>query len=319
MTISISLQPSTRVKIDLQSYVHTPREEDEHISFLGYNFTMSEWKAKKVYLHNMFGQGHWMDAWDTADYEVPYINPCIDVDKFKWGKCLESNPNQGIRFAWKPDSGTLEPWSSYKMCEIMNGKNLLIAGDSLSQEFFLSMLSSLWASLIIPPRSDRGDPIWETKRSNQRYTCLEICHDVYFSSCGNMGPVEVSCGDLPSFKIGYVKTEYLNAEENNWMSQVAAQNASVLIMNTGAHYEEIHEEVRIVNSSLAYLKARFPELSIVYRTTIAGHVGCDALFNSEPLESIPDESHSNPLFHWTDIRNRSLVLQNLMERYIDNK
>lgn len=314
ITFSIFARPSTRTMVDLPSHSRAAKEIDGHTRFLNHNYTTTEWGAKKRYLHELFGQGRWVDAWDTMDYEVPYINPCIDIPAFKWGKCLESNPNQGRRFMWKPNIGTLQPWSTYNMCEIMNGKNLLIAGDSLSQEFFLSMLSSLWATLIIPPGSDRGDPILATKLSNQRYNCLEICHDLYLSSCGSMGPVQVSCGDLPSFKIGYVHTDHLIAGENNWMSQVAAQNASVLIINTGAHYQEIQEELRIVNSSLAYLKSNFPELSILYRTTIAGHVNCDALFNSEPLQSIPDESHSNPLFHWADIRNRSLALQNFIER-----
>ena len=315
ITISISLKSKTTTEGIQQSYIHTMGEIDEQIRFFGHNFTMSEWKAKKQYLHNLFGLGHWIDAWDNEGYQVPYINPCIDVVKYKWGKCLESNPNQGRRFAWKPDSGTLQPWSSYKMCEIMNGKNLLIAGDSLSEEFFFSILSSLWANLLVSTNGNTSDAAWEKAKSSLQHNCLEFCHD-WYAAC--TGPVEVSCGDFPSFKVGYARTDNLYTGDYNWVSQVEAQNASVLIMNTGAHYEEIHEEVRIVNSSLGYLKARFPELSILYRTTIAGHVDCDALFNSEPLKNIPDQSHSNPLFHWTDIRNRSLVLQNLIERYIDN-
>ena len=51
VTISISLKPATRVEIDLQSHSRASGETDGYIRFLSHNFTISEWGAKKRYLH----------------------------------------------------------------------------------------------------------------------------------------------------------------------------------------------------------------------------------------------------------------------------
>ena len=110
-----------------------------------------------------------------------------------------------------------------------------------------------------------------------------------------------------------MRTDSLSLGDYEWQGQISIQNASLLIVNTGAHYQEIHEELSQLDKMFEYLGENFPHVSVIYRTTIAGHENCDALFNQPPLAAIPKNEHTDPNYHWNDIRNRSLLIQELVK------
>ena len=283
---------------------------DASIKFMGQTYALNNWIERKRGINTLLGRGKWIDAWNVQGYEVPYSDPCIEILKYKYGNCYSSLPNQGRKLFWKPDGGFLKPWSSRTMCEMMKGKNLLVVGDSLSEEFFFSLLSSLWASVLVS-RDAQQNSSANGFRLKIKHDCENFCYD-YYPSC--TGPVEILCGELPSFNIGFARTDNLNITDYMWFREIERQNASVLIMNTGAHYDPIEDELKKIDFTYRYLNENYPSLALIYRTSIAGHDDCDSKFISEPLKEVPTKSHTNPLFHWDDIRSRSLQIQTLLER-----
>ena len=75
----------------------------------------------------------------------------------------------------------------------------------------------------------------------------------------------------------------------------------------------MHEELSQLDKMFEYLREKIPHVSVIYRTTIAGHENCDALFNQPPLAAIPKNEHIDPNYHWNDVRNRSLLFQELVK------
>jgi len=168
-------------------------------NFLGQLFTYEEWEAKNVHINDLLGNGAWVESWRFENYKVPYSEPCVDIIKYKWGKCIDSPVNQGKRYLWKPSrSGSsssggggafLSPWSSQTMCRMVNGRNVLVAGDSLSEEFFFSLLSHLLASVEVSTATNSSNSDYDAVVAKIRQQCIHFCHD-WYPSC--TGPVEVS-------------------------------------------------------------------------------------------------------------------------------
>ena len=294
--------------------------DDNVIHFFGNTYKSNVWLKKQEYVNSIFGQGKWIDAWTVPGYSLPFSDPCIQILHYKNGKCLDSYPSQGRRLFWKPTVGDLHPFSAETMCSMMNGRNVLIVGDSLNEEFFFSLLSTMWAQIIRPKKDKREPSFWETFRSDLDNRCQNFCLDPY-PACD--GPGVVFCGDYRNFTIGFSRDDYLMHEhpdrtnktkivESNWVQQIRKQNISLLVINTGAHYMEIHKELLNLNNSLTYLYRKFPGLSIMYRTSLAGHENCNDHFHSEPLQKPPIVYTQHPDWHWGDIAIRNFDIVNML-------
>ena len=188
-----------------------PQGSRNQFKFLDQLFTYEEWEAKNIHINDLLGNGAWVESWKFENYKVPYSEPCVDIIKYKWGKCIDSPVNQGKRYLWKPSRSSssssssrgggggggdvLSPWSSQTMCSMVNGRNVLVAGDSLSEEFFFSLLSHLLASVEVSTASTNNSSSsssssnYDAMVAKIRQQCLHFCHD-WYPSC--TGPVEVS-------------------------------------------------------------------------------------------------------------------------------
>ena len=293
------------------------------IRFFGMNYTANVWRKRQEYINDIFGSGKWMNAWDTPNYSLPFTDPCVQITHYKNGKCMDSNPSQGRRLMWKPLNGSIHAFSAETMCSMIDGKNVLVVGDSLNEEFFFSFLSAMWAQIIRPKKDSRQASFWEKFRSDLDNRCQNFCLDP-FPACD--GPETVYCGEHSNFTLGFSRDDYLihlvpsvenksRMMESNWVQQVRKQNISLLIINTGAHYMEIHEEKRNLMNSLSYLYKNFPYLSIMYRTSIAGHENCEQHFHSEPLSELPHIYTQHPEWHWGDIGVRNLDIIDMISQH----
>jgi hypothetical protein len=81
-----------------------------------------------------------------------YVKPCRQEGEFfdsfttgehTHGACFHSLANQGMRYEWTPRAAPLHAWSPATMCEMLEGRNVLLAGDSLTGELFFSFASAM--------------------------------------------------------------------------------------------------------------------------------------------------------------------------------
>ena len=304
----------------LVPFFHVSSATDTSIHFFNADYSRRIWDQKQQYLNNLFGNGKWIDAWSVPGYRIPYTDPCIQITHYKNGKCMDSLPSQGRRMFWKPDDGFINSFSAETMCGMMNGRNILVVGDSLNEEFFFTLLSTMWAQIIRPKKSTQNELFWESMRSDLDNKCQDFCLDP-MPSC--TGPGTIYCGEHPSFTIGFERDDYLTHQQNAsrtnytlvetwWVKQIRAENISLLVLNTGAHYRPIDMELATLRDSLKYIYANFPEISVMYRTTIAGHENCESTFHSEPLAEPPVSYTQHPEYHWGDIALRNLDVQSML-------
>ena len=92
-----------------------------------------------------------------------------------------------------------------------------------------------------------------------------------------------------------------------WTRTLRDKNISILILNAGAHYMETPLLVRNVEAALNYTFTHHPNMSVVFRSTTAGHAHCDKTFHSPPLSG-PQQDKSTALlqepylrYHWKDL------------------
>ena len=135
--------------------------------------------------------GRWVDSYNLGDKlsQWPmYVRPCTQegpyFDSF-WvgdsthGACFRSIYNEGERFTWVPDTDqqVFYPWSASNMCRMMNGRNVLIVGDSLSQQFYETFLSAmLFQAFPFKDREASEDSTVDSERfGRSKRVCEEFC------------------------------------------------------------------------------------------------------------------------------------------------
>ena len=168
-----------------------------------------------------------------------------------------------------------------EVCNIMKGRNLMLVGDSLTNQFGASMIYALFESNVKITR-----PIVNVRGISQSF---EI-------PCSNL-----TLKELPSFMIHIHRNDLLTlsvlAEGTNreqeqnryevkgltyvyeglrtgdypWFDAVGNTNISLLVLNRGAHFESIGKTVNDIDKVLTALKLKFPDVSVVWRNTARGH------------------------------------------------
>jgi hypothetical protein len=121
------------------------------------SFNLENFRSIQEKLTGALQNGRWVDSYNLGDKlsQWPmYVRPCTQegpyFDSF-WvgdsthGACFRSIYNEGERFTWVPDTDqqVFYPWSAPNMCQMMNGRKVLIVGDSLSQQFYETFLSAM--------------------------------------------------------------------------------------------------------------------------------------------------------------------------------
>jgi len=211
--------------------------------------------------------------------EGPYFEAYY-MGTLHYGQCFKSRDNLGMTSTWIPNKDStheFELWSARGMCELLDGGNILIAGDSISQQFFFSLVSSLLAQSF---ETDSSGTYWNT--------CENICN--WKDEC--TGPIPINCGsDLKPFTVGFARFETLDELPPNtnppWARALDDHEISLLILNSGLHYYENSQPVGEglegrVHDLLAQLTKSYPDLSIVWRTTPVGHAYCNHFFENAP-------------------------------------
>lgn len=98
----------------------------------------------------------------------------------------------------------------------MNGRNIMIVGDSLQEEMYFSLLSALRATFLAKNLSNNASEI-DGLRKFTRDRCDNYCvaKEKEHETCKS--PERIDCGpSLPSFTINFARTDSLSLFANGY-------------------------------------------------------------------------------------------------------
>ena len=246
--------------------------------------------------------GRWIE-----DSQAKWLTkrPCQTEAKFFSDFCAIANLHQRKSYTWRPTYGNIEEFSHQRFCAILGGRDILVVGDSLNQEFFHTVVAAMLdndTSLNTTARCAM-EPPWRERTSV--WSELLPCAPPW-------APINIS----------FVWSHHLLLKEEEkiqggkvvvldaaWVEALAKHNYNVLFINTGMHY---HPEMpRNVMEAISHITSAHSNVSVVYRFAPPGHVGCETEFHSSPLLMAQNESvyaldgkypnHRSHSYHWFDV------------------
>jgi hypothetical protein len=102
--------------------------------------------------------------------------------------------------------------------------------------------------------------------------------------------------------------------EAKWVNAVARFNSSIVVINTGIHY---HPDMPSnVLAAISHIVTTHPNVSVMYRFSPPGHVGCETEFHAPPLLVAQNDSlyaeggrfppnHRTRSYRWFDVVNQN--------------
>lgn len=290
-------------------------------------------------------QGQWVDG-KFEDFKFLTV-----LQKSDWESCNRPMMN----YVWKPPSSCskirLKPaYNREEMCEIVGGKTIMIVGDSINNQFFVTLASALWPAEVKEPVDE--DFIHYDKTTlydaNGKVTCefkfdevvIFMSHHfrflaaIYKDTGYNNVKMVIPCEDrkrsinlvfvrnfnlstnteVPDFYYSFNGQVYRDVPRQ-WIDTVGREKVDYLVMNRGAHFSNsIVKEVEIAFTELA---ERYPKLMVIWRNTPMGHAGCGTMFQNPPLTQPLDESiqnTANPDFHWNTFSRFNVRIRALIEK-----
>lgn len=311
------------------------------LKFLDKDFETEDFVRLQRHLDKAFQQGQWQKFSETNEFFSLFSYPCTTIDEYSSEECLDSFQNQGLRWIWKPShSRFAEEFALESFCEVINGRDVVIIGDSSSEAFYISLLSAAWSRLIMPPGA-----AW-TSYSEFRNTQFDNCIANNRSLDGNViKPGFVDCGVHPAIRIGYVPSERFAIEKSideakvskrpsleirddidpseeysSWVNYILRERPGVIIMNTGNNQSDIEDIRRNVEESLAFIRKKLPHTNIIFRTSHAGHSDCKNSFKQSPLSSFTagNEIKSSESFDPEIVVAKNQAIRNLLNEKFPN-
>jgi hypothetical protein len=202
----------------------------------------------------------------------------------------------------------------------MKGRNIMIVGDSINNQFFLSFVSYMWPYNMpfnknkdIIPLSGAFLGASAEKDSNNAIGVTVPCDGV---------------PGVPDFSIYFVRNynlttntkvllEYNQTKETRlnqpraWTGQLKCRNISFVLMNRGAHWKPDDDVMRDVDNAFTYMKRHHPNVKVFYRSTPYGHINCDYYKGMGP-GSWHTAGHNIP-YHWGEFSRQNEKVFNLIK------
>jgi len=167
------------------------------------------------------------------------------------------------------------------MCQTINGRNLLVVGDSMSRQFYLALLFMV----------DITFPSFFEFPGNRWCILTGTCPDYSLE-----GPeYTIACPNpAHSFNASFASRVQLNDpmfpangtyNETAWLHLITTLNISILILNRGAWYVQTDLLLSQLTATFDYITSMHPQVKIIWRDTPFGHKDYDKHFNSLPLQA----------------------------------
>ena len=231
------------------------------VYFLGNLVEPTKWNNLQKRVNCFAGLGDW----EASQLNRLHVN--CDNAFAHAGECGRSNVSK-VNFDWKASSpdctedAVFQRFTAKDMCEIMDGKNLMVVGDSLSTEFSVSLKNRFY----------------EGAQEDCHETCWHLCEHHFTMPCENFfgkNHKNFKLSDFRNDRLSLTKVKYHNYTENFlenvWFNQIGEHNVDVVLLNRGAHYEPIEVVLNAINTTITALRNAHHLITIVWRNTPRGH------------------------------------------------
>jgi hypothetical protein len=281
------------------------------------NFTMETRQCLDVRQKNIdcfTKNGFWTEESSKDNYYFIPFNLRKRAHNELWHLC----PFPYRAWVWKSNCSCNDVPIKYKyyrsdLCEIMNGRNILVVGDSMSNEFFISFASMFWPAdhrLVRPDLSLIREAI-----VGQSY------HNAY--------RVKIPCDNGRNFTIGWVRNFNLTLNSNineshyckgevcsvdvprPWVRTIKNDNISFLIVNRGLHMTFLGYYRSDMRALFQFMRDEYPHVQVIFRNTPYGHDNCEKYFVAPPLQKAipPREGHR---YHWDNMPLKNRLMEDLI-------
>lgn len=234
------------------------------------------------------------------------------ADRYVTGDCRGGSPLMlKQKYHWAvPDSTCDAPYEQFdktKILSFLKGKNLFVIGDSVSEQFYATLMSSLLSSekCEVCTHFCHGDDVMEVRGVDNELLMktISIRNDAFWydhwRDDTNMGYTH------------YQHHQQIRRQltDLDFYTPLVKNDISFVIFNTGAHYRPNDKLLEAINCSLTFLFENHPNLSVVFRSTTAGHSEWKDMLLSEPLTQLPKVHES---WHWSKFQDQNKLVETFL-------
>lgn len=276
------------------------------------NKTYANKIAKQNIIDDICTHGTWRKATQNITIEPNLLGSerCFqDLTK----TCKNATRNSGLSYFWYVNNHVYRHYQTHftlrQICHVMNGRTIMMVGDSITSEFATTFLNFLYAM----------DP-WQCSVDLSLFTT---------------GMHEISCRDfgLHNFRIQIVRNDLLslvkkrvtrkgnnsindNKEEFAWTPLVSIVNPFLYILNRGAHYYNTSILVHDVKVAIDFILKNNPQAIILWRNTPRGVENHRTTFFKAPYKNPLDPSRpSKYKYSYEQFYKQNLAIRDLIEKY----
>lgn len=293
--------------------------------FLGKNYSPTHWNEIKSFIHCMTNRGEWTKTSRLSG--LLYKSPC-NWARYVEGKCEITNlvenmvgldytwahPNSMCTFPGRPDI-TIESFDRDNMCKMLTDRNMLVLGDSISEEFFYSL-----ASAVI--------------QANETCPKTKEFKSAYFG-VGGLSPyqqITTSKFGCSNSVLSYLRHDYfLMSQEGDkyahstdptnygmgWPVIMHQLNTALLVVNRGTHFVDDDIAIPELNATLNAIREKHGnKISIIFRSTAPGHTDFNEKRYSPPLKNASEAVLKS--FSWAKYENQNRLARALIHKYHEN-
>ena len=247
----------------------------------------------------------------------------VGIDNEGWqsrSDCHKSGSFKGQKYVWKPKNNALSVSKKKPLCDIVGGRDVIIVGDSMSAQFFMTFLLNIWPW-------PQGKSLHEYRRiprsifkSTQTFNIpcsipfnVSFVRNIYLSlnrydTIYTLNRTELN---LPSKK--FIAFSWIQTLEQNH----ALRRNNIFVLNRGAHYTLDHILVSELTETFTYLQQHHQGSLVIYRDTAKGHPRVKKHRQDTPplMEELPysdyDEVEWNT-YNYSQFTHQNLLVRNLI-------
>jgi hypothetical protein len=293
-----------------------------NISFLSQVYRHDKWMRIKASIHCISNYGFWSFVGDRGG--LLYQSPCYD-GRYALGKChidyLYKNMS-GLDYVWSTHGTdklcgmkrnlSVVPFNRDYMCSLLDGRRILLLGDSITDEFFYSL-----ASTLIQSHSCRSSKEF----NNGFHTVFEFGGNISYQlletaafGCGRAYIYVVRHDHFLISEFGDEYTATVHAQETlygaGWHYLLKQLNIDLIIANRGVHYVPNDIVLSELEHTLSYLRQHHGGVSVIYRSSAPGHKNFDEVRYSAPLSS--EAEAQLDMFSWDKLKLQNSLIRQLL-------
>jgi len=252
------------------------------VKFIGNYYKIDQWEKMKKSIECMHNHGHWRlnrtISFDTVKDSASFGYHNDACEKVKDGNLWQ------YEYITSPRRCNIPPKSHYSakaLCSRLSGRNLIVLGDSMNFQFFVSLVNLIAYDM----RSRRPFKLsYKADKSNKDSGWylhkVEVPCDMYKLPKFNLSCMRSDRLDLFLDKQNVKNTQMYPAprlghhelfHEYDYLEELREYPNSVVLMNRGAHFIDTQTVLKDLKETFTYLLSHFKDATFIWRTTATGH------------------------------------------------